>query len=180
MQDYPARRIHDVSIDGQSFSEETPIRDCPAGKVMIGLECSGSYCDNKRLVCGVPSASSGTYSSQGADLYVDPFQWTQAWFSEGQFSYFLYGWVNGLECSGSYCENLLLRGQDVFSDSSETHKVSPVNNACYVTGWISEENHADSSTQNYVVCRKDHAVAGVACSGSYCDKLALMCCEMKD
>jgi len=180
MQDYPARRIYDVSIDDHPFSEETPFSNCPAGKVMIGLECSGSHCDDKRLVCGVPSASSGTYSSQGADLYVDPLQWTRAWFSEGNFSFFLHRWVNGIECSGSYCDNLRLRGQDVFSDSSKTHQVSSVDSSCYWTGWISEENPADSNTQNYAVCRKDHAVAGVACSGSYCDNLTLMCCEMKD
>src|SRR6185369_3439499 len=65
-----------------------------------GYQCSGSYCDNQNLECDVPRHSDGSWA------VFSNCHWTTAWVSEetGPVA-FGGGYVAGVRCSGSYCDN---------------------------------------------------------------------------
>lgn len=130
------------------FSEEGSARGMCAGeKVAVGIQCSGRYCDNKRIkCCSLPGAipSGGT--------------WESNWFSEeGSSSWAWNGAaVVGMRCSGRYCDNIKLILRSLSSPQGNW------------TGSFSEE-------QGLGQCSPGQYIAGIRCSGRYCDNLSLYC-----
>jgi hypothetical protein len=132
------------------FSEEgSATAMCGDDRVVTGIECSGRYCDSKRLKCCnvanvVPFGSSWENNSSISEESPNSYSNDNAV-------------MVGLKCSGSYCDNL-----------------TPImrNNSAGQSGsWVpyfSEE-------QGLGECPAGSYVAGIACSGSYCDSLSLYC-----
>jgi hypothetical protein len=124
---------------------------CPAGQVMNGFNCTGSYCDNLQLHC-IPMpygvATTDTYSTN--------------WFSEEYPARGVCGpgyWVTGIRCSGSYCDNIQLVC---------TRFITPNGgDACSDTFRFSEETGPVVFTD---------PVRGAVCFGSYCDDMAFVTC----
>ena len=83
------------------FSEKTGSVFCPEGYVLRGLDCSGSYCDNKSMYC---------CPSKNRDDPDGRTSWT-GWFYEERpihLAISAAGFVAGMKCEGSYCDNITL------------------------------------------------------------------------
>ncbi|WP_196158542.1 NPP1 family protein [Reinekea sp. G2M2-21] len=120
---------------------------CTGDRVVTGIQCSGRYCDNKRLkCCSLPSVT-----PHGG-------QWTSNWISEESPN--SWAWDDaalvGLSCSGRYCDNL---------------KLILRNHLAPAGSWTK----AFSEEQGLGQCAKGSYVAGIRCTGDYCDDLSLYC-----
>lgn len=157
------RAVTDLKLDDDpmafSFlnwhSEETPgSSQCPAGQVVTGFDCSGSYCDNVRLEChaypGASVAGSGPWS---------------AWFEHnGKSSHVCPSGtkVTGIDCWGSYCDNIAIEC---------TSAPGLATARCAWTGWYSEENPSP------FYANVGDAIQGIWCSGTHCDNKRFLVCE---
>lgn len=141
---------------GPRFSEEQRPASCPRGQAVKGIECSGRYCDNKRLYCC-------DYTNGGrVDKYAR-FKLSD-WFSEEKNGRAINrdGFVSGLACKGRYCDNLRI----TFVESrSLTNR-----GQCERTDWFSEE-------EGFRECPRGKFAAGIYCAGRYCDDIKLYCCD---
>ena len=72
------------------------------------------------------------------------------------------GMVAGFGCTGSYCDNARL----YCANTGHTGY------GAYWTSYFSEEKGEDN---NFRRCHDDYWMVGLACSGPYCDRLALQC-----
>ena len=70
--------------------------------------------------------------------------------------------VTGFDCTGSYCDNVALKCEDVPGTLG----------ASRWTRWFSEEGHP---RHDRGICKQDEMMTGVSCKGSYCDNLSLEC-----
>jgi len=80
------------------FSEEgVNWNACGTNRVMVGIACSGNYCDNVSIEC-----ASFSNVTRGSNCY-----WT-AWFSEEQqYDYLMSGYAAvGLQCRGNNCDDM--------------------------------------------------------------------------
>lgn len=146
-------------VDGNALawtgwtSEEYPPLTCGSGQVARGFQCNGSYCDNIRMDCAAGVAGT-TYGSK---------YWT-GYFSEESTSYRYCGrggWVSGIACNGSYCDNISLQ----CTNTNRGHY------NCTWSGWFSEEDPA-------FVAPTGQYIKGVQCGGSYCDNKRYYYCSM--
>lgn len=137
---------------GVWFSEETAVGQCPVNQLVTGVDCSGSYCDNKMLQCHPSPTTLGSGS------------WT-SWFSDGNTNNFRVcggtSYVTAMQCDGNYCDNLKL-----FCSPTG---LTPAN--CVWSGYFSEEDPAFSAPAGT-------AIKGVQCNGSYCDNLRYQYCTV--
>lgn len=131
------------------FSEEDSAGAyCANDRIVAGVECSGSYCDNKRLkCCNLPAVSPQGERWETGDWISE--ELPNSWASDDAV-------VVGAKCSGRYCDNLKL--------ILRNHSASPGN-------WTT----SFSEEQGLGQCNKGGYVAGVSCSGRYCDSLSLYC-----
>lgn len=137
---------HAISTWTPYVSEEgSGTVSCNSGYAVRGLQCSGSYCDNMRLYC----SNTGYPSMNTADYY-----WTE-FASEEQGSVFCdYGYVmTGIECDGSYCDNVSLKCTAVRYSSYAAN---------YSGGRVSDETSAQYSSTTY-------RIEGFSISGRYAD-----------
>lgn len=136
------------------ISEENPPITCDGGSLIRRVQCSGSYCDNKRVYCEPTGASAG-------ESYWTPY------FSEEPQSYQTCAsgyWVTGLACRGRYCDNTALQ-------CSLMYNISADGAGCYWTGWVSEEGGGNLSFG------AGYYMRGAQCSGRYCDNMRFYVCR---
>jgi hypothetical protein len=137
------------------FSEEGDGKaSCKEEHAVRGLSCQGSYCDNKQLYC-----CSDNLPTLDPDNQID-----SPWFSEEPPSGFqdVNRVLTTLSCSGRYCDNLQMT-MNGFEGGM------PIIKAAWWQDPFSEE------PPGYDRCRDSGYVAGIACSGRYCDNLRLFC-----
>lgn len=138
-------------------SEETEPMYCPSGYALRGVRCKGSYCDNKDLYCC-------PYMPR-----VDPdahFNWS-LWISEESPNNSYYtksGFLAGFECKHDYCNNVRM----IVLTTPNLRNFGQ----CSYRPYISEEEG-----RNQMICEVGSFVAGMRCSGDYCDNISLMCCR---
>jgi hypothetical protein len=136
------------------FSEEdSGEATCNDGYAVKGIECDGKHCDNKKLYCCADNLPT-----------IDPNNRIESpWFSEEYSDGFVdeNRVLSGLACSGRYCDNLKMsmHGFEV--------GIPPIQSSWW-QDWFSEE-------QGYDNCRDNGYVAGIKCSGRYCDNLRFFC-----
>ena len=93
--------------------------------IVSQIKCTGSFCDNMALSCSPlktdslyaiddTSKQTGNYFSEEQDGLSSPYRC-----SEGYF-------VNGINCSGSYCDNIQLKCKRVVP-KQKTCSDSPIN-----------------------------------------------------
>lgn len=118
-----------------------------------GLRCDGRYCDNVNLL----SSESGFTHTNSS--------WTDYFSEEGNRERICpnNGFVTGLRCSGRYCDNVSLRCSQLNNNGVRT--------ACYWTAPVSEESGGK------FVAPESMYLAGVRCSGRYCDNKELYLCQ---
>ncbi|MBC8070552.1 MAG: hypothetical protein IAG13_19630 [Deltaproteobacteria bacterium] len=137
------------------FSEEHPAGLCGFGQAVQSIKCTGGYCDNLTLDC----------EPHGAEIvYGDGF--LNYDISEENPDTFALcpadGMVDGVDCAGSNCDNLTVHCE--YTDLARS-------NLCDWSGWFSEE-------QGWANVPLGTAVAGIQCSGRYCDRMNLYWCLM--
>jgi ricin-type beta-trefoil lectin protein len=118
-----------------------------------GLRCSGKYCDDVSLL----SVESG---------YTQTNSWWTDYFSEEGSNERVCannGFVTGLRCSGDYCDSISLRCSQVNNGGVRAN--------CYWSAPISEESGGK------FVAPESTYLAGVRCSGRYCDNKQLYLCQ---
>ncbi len=134
------------------FSEENPAGLCSQSHVVNGYDCSGSYCDNQRLKCTNPGITS-TNSSYWTSYFSEE---NQSW----RYCSWPYGWLAGIDCHGSYCDNIAMR-------CITTNKQAK---SCFWGGWFSEEDPPFNAPYGY-------QLRGIQCGGSYCDNKRYYYCN---
>ncbi|MET0402019.1 MAG: RICIN domain-containing protein [Cystobacter sp.] len=118
-----------------------------------GLRCWGRYCDDVSLL-QVESGYTPTKS-----------WWTDAFSEEGNNERVCAdnGFVTGLGCSGDYCDSITLRCSQLNNGG--------VRSNCYWTEGVSEEGGGT------FVAPESTYIAGMRCSGRYCDSKQLYLCQ---
>lgn len=137
------------------FSEEQGGEMCPSGFLVSGMNCSGSYCDNKQLLCCPADAVGKTLTDHMT---------TTTYFSEEPINSFhdLRDAIVGVNCDGRDCDNVSLKLQEVEGGAS-AGRWSPE---------FSDEHHGE------YICRNGSELsyaAGLKCTGKYCDNISLYC-----
>lgn len=143
---------------------------CPNGYAMTGAECSGSYCDNYRLIC----KSLGKNSSGGT--------WSPWFEADGKTSHTCAAdqWITGVKCRGDYCDDISVRCTDI---NATIAKDSAGKNRCVWSNNHSEEDRSSFYEPNPVVFDSlpysygpDALVKGISCSGAHCDNKRYYVC----
>ncbi len=139
------------------FSEEGGgSGSCGSGYAVVGMRCSGRYCDNISLKCR-------KWGSKG-DTDFTPYPVKTKYFSEegGGKSEMTYGPISKVFCSGRYCDKMALQATVLSLDDVNYRRGA-------WTGWFSEEGQAQAN------CPTNSFVVRAQCSGRYCDNLRLYC-----
>ncbi len=141
------------------LSEEPDNRRlCPSGYALRGLRCSGSFCDDKDLLCcpylgGAPDPEAKETPSR---------QISEEWPNVVQSKRFM----NGLTCWGPYCDNVLpheFKSPHLALDTKQ----------CDWTVWDSER------PGTWLDCQLGRFVAGLRCRADYCGDVGLRCCAAR-
>lgn len=141
------------SVTGYTTDGRAPAQ-CPAGMFASGFDCNGRYCDDINLTCR--TIANGTVGPRGSFGTV---------FSEENAPYDRYSCpsgraVTGINCTGSYCDNLSLECTSVGTTS-----------ASYWSGSTWSEEHQPYSVPT------DTYLCGLECDGRYCDNLRPRYCR---
>jgi hypothetical protein len=131
---------------------------CPDGQVAIGYQCTGSYCDNIRLICDTFPGTLGA------------FQPWSPWFSEETPAQGCIGadeWIVGIQCDGSWCDNMRFRCRKATIGGVRTAEPR----TCAGPWSISEENPPLSLEGTGLFLR------AMGCAGSYCDNVYSWGCQ---
>ena len=141
------------------FSEEhSGHHNCKADEAVIGVQCSGRYCDSLKVRCAKLKNSPQNIKTE-----------TSNWFSEeNPINTKDDMHVTGIRCSGRYCDNLQITWKR-FSDPG-LRKTGQ----CYETHSFSEEQGSNGGQCDFL---KGYTVSGIKCSGRYCDNKVVRCCR---
>jgi hypothetical protein len=149
----------------------------------VGAGCSGSYCDNVRLLCetfpyGITLDSStnrwtGFFSEEESGLGSVT---SAGWYRYDGSTYEVChrsntgGIVQGIRCSGRYCDNISLECSVPVRWVNGVRDPATMTN-CSWSGWYSEEQGSkDFGSNRYIT--------GVKCSGRYCDNKQYYVCSL--
>jgi hypothetical protein len=131
---------------------------CPEGKVAMGYECIGGYCDSIRLLCDTFPGTLGPEQP-----------WTP-WFSEetvGRDCTGLDEWVTGIQCRGGWCDDMRFTCRKATQAGVRTVE----RNACGPVGPISEEQPPISLEG------MNRFLGGLTCTGWWCDNVSARACS---
>lgn len=151
----------------------------------VGFGCSGSYCDNVRMLCetfpsGItlqPESDFHTawFSEEGApppgigSTQPTPNQGVCRYFIPGSFDSFRPGVMSGIHCSGSNCDNSQLECDLPVKYDGAT-PVPALATRCHTVGPISEEQGSQDFGANQYV-------TSVECTGKFCDNKTFTVCS---
>ena len=159
-----------------TFSEENPGgRVCPHNMILSHIKCTGRYCDGMALSCS-PLKTNSVYtidetSSETRSFFSEEQNGLSSPYrcSEGYF-------VNGINCSGSYCDNIQLKCKRVVPNKS-SHKScsdSPINwydsdGPFFDCEWYSYHNRCSTYGNSYENMGKVANQACCVCGGGIHD-----------
>ncbi len=153
-------------------------------EAVAGVRCSGSYCDNVGIRCQTLPTNITVTGNHHSDTFSEEGYYgtnsTTGWYQSDSDNSHVCNWgkespgiVTGMRCSGSYCDNITLEcatPRALVNGTVERVRFT----GCYWTGYYSEEDpwvSWDPSQEKYI--------AGVQCSGSYCDDKRYYICHME-
>jgi len=158
-----------LPLIASALSEETAPVTC-GNRLLVGITCSGRYCDNITPICG----------STRHDLF--DIDWTKYVSEEGEATATCGvanpfdrwegasdppAFITGLACKGSYCDDVALECvalRDAFPGSLG-------GSLCRWTGWVSEETPTLRFPSGFAAVR-------MQCSGRYCDNKRFFVCPV--
>lgn len=126
---------------------------------IAGIECSGLYCDNKRLVV--------VREGNTAPVLNSAF-WTSWFANDGTSSTSCPDdmLVNELQCSGHYCDRIRLQCGRLHGD----YRIDATDKK--YANWFSEE-------EGERLCPNGYYLFGMQCRGHYCDGIKLTCVRVE-
>lgn len=156
-----AATVADLGIDGDATfrswtgytSEEFAPLECASNRLIRGMDCEGSFCDNVRADCVTASVTTGESS------------WTSYFSEEGsgdadqricpgnEF-------VTGFTCKDSYCDKVSLECSLVSGRTKGN---------CAWSSWYSDEDGPWTAPNG-------RFLVGVECDGSFCDNMRYRFC----
>ncbi|MEZ4732599.1 MAG: hypothetical protein R3E79_36310 [Caldilineaceae bacterium] len=138
---------------------------CPVGYAVDGMQCTGRYCDNVALRCRQYTATPESYEYIYKSGWLSEERPRNIFPSDSELPATWY--VIGLECSGRYCDNVRLW----------LKKSSHITNSgtCWYGRWFSEEKLGFDLGS--IEAQSGIYVAGLQCSGRYCDNKSLYYCR---
>jgi hypothetical protein len=150
------------------FSEELPsAAACYAysdQSAVMGIACSGSYCDSMKLYCGPIPA--------GFTEYMGGTEWNDTSISEEKPNNLQYcppgSFIYGMAATGRYSDNIQLLCRFMH--------FPPQGVSCKWTPWVSEEQGTLYFDPEPYKPGRGVAIA-VMCMGSYCDSMQFLACE---
>jgi hypothetical protein len=137
-------------------SEEYPPLECPNGQAVQGVDCTGGYCDNVAIYCETTGRASG-YST-----WVPYFSEEGSGTADEGHCLGADMWLTGVNCRGTYCDDLTLRCTQLTNSSGGT---------CWWSGWYSEEQAPFYATGGAFI-------KGIECDGDYCDNKRYQFCQL--
>jgi hypothetical protein len=163
------------------ISDETRGMSCGAGYGLAKVECAGRYCDNIKLTCA-------PYIDRPLQREPAGAYWTK-WFSEERTGDVVEGFnfpvladpysiAIGMQCRGSYCDDIRLRMLPLSRTSSPTLDSKLDQPDCRLSASFSEEAGAGSPSPNPPVGQAREIVRRVGCAGGYCDNLRVEWCKV--
>jgi len=151
----------------------------------VGFGCSGSYCDNIRMLC--ETFNNGITLLPSSDYHT-------AWFSEegapsgdigstgdpanggfcestltGTIDSFQPAVMSGAHCSGKYCDNMQLECDKPVKYDGAGTPVQATPTRCRTAGPFSDENGSQDFGANQYI-------SSITCTGKYCDNLTFTVC----
>lgn len=159
---------------------------CPTStEAVSGVRCRGSYCDEVGIRCQDLPADitvsgyhlSDSFSEEGGHIATSS---SFGWYRSDSPNSHVCNWgqsdpgvVTGLRCTGSYCDNIQLECATPIATLNGRNEPVRFTN-CSWSGWYSEEDpwFAYGATANQYI-------AGIECSGSYCDDKRYYVCRME-
>jgi len=143
---------------------------------LVGLECSGKYCDNLRATYATAIGTSRWTKYSSTYGYMSTgYAKNVGYFSEEQTKQGPKLCTDGrvvtkIMCNGRYCDNLkmvcsMTKGTASWSSADFTVDSSDTR----TTSWFSEEGSAKAT------CDPGFVLIGIQCSGKYCDNKRLTC-----
>jgi hypothetical protein len=141
------------------ISEEQGTGVCAEGFAVRKVKCTGGNCDNLTLTCCAYTPTPGNASVSA---------WWSDWFSEegSHKAEDLSAFVNGIQCSGRYCDNKKLQ---FFRSAHLTNSA-----ICDSKGPFSEEGNNERD------CGEGWFLSGMSCNEDYCDNVTLTCCQARE
>jgi len=82
--------------------------ECEDNYFVTNIECSGSYCDNKKLQCRKLMDSAGIYSNNSVTHWTD-WGWSSAYIAKRRETCKTDYYVIGMQCRFSYCGSIKLK-----------------------------------------------------------------------
>jgi len=131
---------------------------------IIGVKCSGKYCDDKQLTAGTKSVfsdvkCSGPYCN---DKQLNSGTWTSLFTNGPEMVCAPNKLIKQIQCANTYCMRMrflcqtLKNGYRVISD--EVKRVGPFSNE-----------------DGYDKCPEGYYLAGMHCTGAWCNNIELIC-----
>jgi hypothetical protein len=142
-------------VDTGPVSDKTDPFLCRSGYALKGIECEDDQCGKKTMKCCPYMHGQDTYTHDTWTKWISGFKYPTDYQSD-------WGFVVGLECFQDFGENIRMQiaySADLVNDGH-----------CYFEKAISGKGSAE--------CEYGF-VAGMKCTGRYCENLALYCCESK-
>ena len=140
------------------ISEEHGMNDYRRDRGIIGVECRGDYCDDKRLLtretpCKLKWRWKTGYISEEVGIERGVRRRNIAYCGDNALAV-------GIACKGDYCDEMAVHCANYYD--------CDIGGPIYSTSYFSEEQH-------YRKCPAGTVVVGFKCRGDYCDDLRLYC-----
>lgn len=132
------------------ISEESGPAVCPSGAVANAVACYGDYCDDLRVFC---------IAAQPAPAAIG----TATGPNEAAF-------VTAVQCHGRWCDQVTLE-RTRFQGLS-------VGEPCYTSPPVTSDPGPEGQGYHHV-CRRDHAITDLSCSGQHCSEIRVRCCPAR-
>jgi hypothetical protein len=148
---YPAHKLLAPSnASPEVISEETGPAVCPPGAVANAIACYGDYCDDLRVFC---------IKAHPTPVALDAATAPNA-----------AAFVTAVQCHGRWCDQ-------VTATRTRFQGLS-VGEPCYTSPPITDKPGPEGQGYHHV-CRRDHAITDLSCSGQRCSEIRVRCCPAR-
>lgn len=163
-------------IDAGTFTDGKSGVSCPANQLGAGAFCQGKYCDDVTWQC------SGISDDIGRSYEVTEIGGYTRQTTDGKPPAICNPnrVMVGMSCSGRYCDDMQIQCASVklaeevseIASHSEVQFGQTPDEGCDWTAYFSEEDLGQT-------CPQGKFPRGLACTGRYCDNMAIYCCPGK-
>jgi hypothetical protein len=138
-----------------STSEERAPLECLSGRLVGGVDCEGSFCDNVSLDC-LPVTGLTVGSSAWTSYFSDEAPNSRTCSTKE--------WMTGIACQGNYCDRISMKCTEI------------LNKTAVSCSWTSQ---AYSEEQGPFQAPAGNYLRGIRCNGNNCDQKFYYYCNLQ-